>query len=78
MTHPDTARMINKQIAEEFEKLNSIMTRYSDKEAIMKRIAELKAMLDEDECMKEKQEPTLKELALEFIHALRERRSTTK
>lgn len=49
MTNPDTARMINDQIAVEFEKLNDFMTFDSEKPAIMDRIERLKAMLDESE-----------------------------
>jgi hypothetical protein len=64
MTNPDTARMINDQIAVEFEKLNDFMTFDSEKPAIMDRIERLKAMLDESE----EQEtvttlPTLTEIA---------------
>jgi hypothetical protein len=74
MTHPDTAKMINDQIAKEFETLNDLFTDESDKPAIMKRIADLKAMLDENtEVTQETQDPTLKDIAVDALKAFRER-----
>jgi hypothetical protein len=73
MSHPDTAKMINDQIALEFKKLNDFMTFDSDKPVIMQRISDLKAMLDESEIVKTPAEPTLKDIAIETIHAFRRR-----
>lgn len=63
MTNPDTARMINDQIAVEFEKLNDFMTFESEKPAIMDRIERLKAMLDESEVEEPATFPSLTEIA---------------
>jgi hypothetical protein len=73
MSHPDTAKMINDQIALEFEKLNDRMTFESEKPDILNRIRELKAMLDDNEIVQTPAEPTLKDLAIETIHAFRRR-----
>lgn len=71
MSHPDTAKMINDQIALELAKLNDFMTFESNKPAIMQRISDLKAMLDDSEIAKSSTEPTLKDVAIEAIHAFR-------
>lgn len=73
MSHPDTAKMINDQIALEFKKLNDSMTFESEKPEILDRIRELKAMLDDNEVVTPSTEPTLKDLAFETIHAFRRR-----
>jgi hypothetical protein len=75
MSHPDTAKMINDQIALEFEKLNDRMTFTSEKPEILDRIRELKAMLDDNEIVAptSTSAPSLKDIAVEAIHAFRYR-----
>jgi hypothetical protein len=75
MTHPDTAKLINDQIALELEKLNDFMTFASEKPAIIQRIADLKAMLDGPAGdMKPSELPELKTFAVDAIRAWRSRR----
>lgn len=72
MTHPDTAKLINDQIALELRKLNSITTFDSEKPAILQRIADLKAMLDDSsEPVKETATPDLKTIAINTIRTWR-------
>ena len=76
MTHPDTAKMLNEQIERELRKLNSIITDEADKPAIIQRIADLKAMLDDDSPVvtnHQPAQPTTRELIAEAIKALRNR-----
>lgn len=64
--------MIEDQIREEMRSLNSIMTDEADKPAIIQRIADLKAMLD-DAPIKKTEQPTTRELIAELIKAIRHR-----
>lgn len=73
MSHPDTAAMINRQIAIEFDKLNDFMTFESDKSKILDRIRELKTMLDVNEVQEPQPVKDPKALFVDFITALAKR-----
>jgi hypothetical protein len=75
MTHPDTAEMINRQIAIEFDKLNDFMTFEHDKPAILNRINELKSMLDEHEVQEPMQLSGPEQLFVDYFRNRARRRA---
>lgn len=66
----NATRMIEDQIALEFEKLNDFMTFESDKPAILQRITHLKGLLDAPKT-EELDKPTALEQLTDLIAAFR-------
>lgn len=74
MSNRNANQMINRQIAIELDRLNSILTDEDEKPAILQRIAEFKAMLDVPSPeMQKPSQPTTRELIAELIKAIRRR-----